>query len=214
MQEAKLVQFINLKLAGLGCPTVQTGSDPEMEAMTAVLLAHQRETRRLLANHLCPADHRIQTFLHDYLQDAPVAKLPAQTFVLDQPGVARALSLSPARDEFVSDIVTSYRVKQGVLHNPKADRRTTQGIFHVAEGGLPVPADKIAVPKRVFGRMLQLALDPPRDLLGLPFTSAQEAGCRCFCGRSSARKCPDSSPRSRWRSASLRPGVWSAIWTL
>ena len=27
-------------------------------------------------------------------------------------------------------------MKQGVLHNPKSDRRTTQGIFHVAEGGL------------------------------------------------------------------------------
>ena len=47
--------------------------------------------RRLLANYLSPVDHRIQTFLYDYLQDAPLAKLPAKTFVLDRPGVARAL---------------------------------------------------------------------------------------------------------------------------
>ena len=55
--------------------------------------------------------------------------------------MARVLSLPVDRDEFLSDIVSSYRVKQGVLHNPRSDRRTTQGIFHVAEGGLPVPAD-------------------------------------------------------------------------
>ena len=43
-----------------------------------------------------------------------------------------------------------------------------------------MPADKIAVPKPVFGRMLQLALDPPASLLRLPFTSAQEAQAECL----------------------------------
>jgi hypothetical protein len=94
--------------------------------------------------------------------------------VLDQYGVSRALSLPPDKDEFVSDIVSSYRVKQGVLHNPKSDRRTTQGIFHVTEGGLPIPDDKSAVPVEVFGNMLRLALCPPREQMRLPFTSAQE----------------------------------------
>ncbi len=47
-----------------------------------------------------------------------------------------------------------------MLHNPNSDRRTTQGIFHVAEGGLPIPDDKIGVPKAVFGKMLSLALEP------------------------------------------------------
>ena len=40
----------------------------------------------------------------------------------------------------------SYRVRNGVLHNPRSDRRTTEGTFHVAEGGLPIPGDKKAVP--------------------------------------------------------------------
>jgi hypothetical protein len=62
-----------------------------------------------------------------------------------------------------------------VLHNPKSDRRTTQGIFHVTEGGLPIPDDKSAVPREVFGNMLRLALSPPREQMELPFTSAQEA---------------------------------------
>jgi phosphoenolpyruvate carboxykinase (diphosphate) len=175
----KVAQYINLKLAALGCPTCESGENFQFEEMSA-LLAHQREINRLLAYYLCPADNRIQTFLYDFLQDAPLAKLPTRTFVLDQYGMARVLSLPPTRDIFVSEIVNSYRVKQGVLHNPKSDRRTTEGIFHIAEGGLPVPDDKICVPKRVAGRLLQLAFAPPAELLRLPFTSAQEKKAECF----------------------------------
>src|SRR5208282_5323507 len=110
----------------------------------------------------------------------PIAKFPTRTFVLDRYGLARALSLPPHGHTFTSDIVKSYRVRQGVLHNPKSDRRTTEGIFHVAEGGLPVPADKVSVPKGVAGRLLQLAFSPPASLLRLPFTSAQEKQAECF----------------------------------
>ena len=144
---AGLIPYINVKLALLGFPPVTAGDGAEFDDIVATLVAQYREKERLLANHLCPADQRIQTFLYDYLQDVPVTKLPLRTFVLDRPGLARVLSLPVDRDEFISDILNSYRVKQGVLHNPRSDRRTTQGIFHVAEGGLPVPDDKIGVPK-------------------------------------------------------------------
>jgi phosphoenolpyruvate carboxykinase (diphosphate) len=177
--DAKLIPYINLKLAALGCPTCESGDNSQFEEMSA-LLAHQREINRLLANYLCPADNRIQTFLYDFLQEAALAKLPTRTFVLDRYGLARALSLPPTSDSFASDIVNSYRVKQGVLHNPKSDRRTTEGIFHIAEGGLPIPEDKVSVPKRVAGRLLQLAFAPPPELLRLPFTSAQEKQAECF----------------------------------
>src|SRR5213075_3058928 len=95
-------------------------------------------------------------------------------------GLARTLSLPANRDEFSSNIITSYRVRQGVLHNPKSDRRTTQGVFHVTEGGLPIPDDKVAVPKRTFAELLQKALTPPADLLRVPFTASQEKEARCF----------------------------------
>src|SRR4029077_10770098 len=100
--------------------------------------------------------------------------------VLDRPGLAGLISLPVDRDEFVSGILNSYRVQQGVLHNPRSDRRTTQGIFHVAEGGLPIPNDKIAVPKTVFGKLLSLAFAPPKDLLRLPFTATQPQPAECF----------------------------------
>ncbi len=177
----KVIQYINLKLASLGCPTFGKSIDPELSELVSVFLSHQRETDRLLATYLCPADQRIQNFVYDYLQDViKPPKLPVRTFVLDRQGLARVLSLPPDRDEFVSDIVRSYRVKQGVLHNPKSDRRTTKGIFHVAEGGLPVPDDKTSVPKGVFGNLLRLALQPPHELMRLPFTSSQEEQAECF----------------------------------
>ncbi len=149
--------------------------------MTAALLQRQHETDRLLADYLCPADQRIQVFLNDYLKETGLAvKLPGRTFVLDRYGLARVLSLPPDRDEFVSEHVRSYRVKQGVLHNPHSDRRTTQGIFHIAEGGLGIPDDKRNVPKAVFGRMLQLALTPPPELSRLPFTALAPEPVECF----------------------------------
>lgn len=179
--EQKRIQYINWKLAFLGCPTVGATSDPELSAMIATLLSHHRETERLAAGYLNPADTRIQDFLDDYLRETGTSvRLPEQTFVLDQYGLSRTLSLPPDRDEFLSDIVSSYRVRQGVLHNPKSDRRTTKGIFHIAEGGLPIPDDKRGVPKSVFGEVLRRALEPPREMLRLPFSSSQEAQAECW----------------------------------
>ena len=179
--EQKLIHYINLKLAFMGCPTVTAGADASFQEMAEALLAHQRETDRLLSAYLPPVDQRIQDFLTSYLKDAgTAARLPNRTFILDRPGLARALSLPPDKNEYVSDIVRSYRVQQGVLHNPHKDRRTTQGVFHVVEGGLPIPADKIAVPKITFAHLLKHALNPPKKLLRLPVTSAQKHQAECF----------------------------------
>jgi hypothetical protein len=118
--------------------------------------------------------------LFDYLEDQTVARLPTRTLVLDQAGLARILSLPVDGDEFISSIVHSYRVHQGVLHNPKSDRRTTLGIFHISEGGLPIPADKLAVPKATFAKLLLQALNPPREHLRLPYTVNQAEPAECF----------------------------------
>ena len=124
-----LLQYINLKLAMLGLPTAGTEADTGASHLLEAVFAHYRETDRVLANYQCAADQRIQNFVYDYLQDIVMpAKLPAKTLVLDRYGMARALSLPPNADRFVSDIVSSFRVKQGGLHNPKSDRRTTQEI--------------------------------------------------------------------------------------
>jgi hypothetical protein len=176
----QLIAYINVKLALLGCQPVRTQNSSESSDIVSAFAAQYQEKDRLLGQYLAPVDQRIQTFLYDYLQDVPVPRLPLRTFTLDRAGMARVLSLPVDRDEFSSDIITSFRVKNGVLHNPKSDRRTTAGIFHVTEGGLPIPDDKMGVPKITFAKMLALALSPPRDLMRLPFTATQPQPAECF----------------------------------
>ena len=57
-------------------------------------------------------------------------------------GLSRVLSLPKAEDVHETSICKSYRVAQGIVHNPKNDKRTTQGVFHVVDGGLPISGDK------------------------------------------------------------------------
>jgi hypothetical protein len=179
--DTRLLAYLNLKLREIGQPGVSLASDDGFTELVDHFLSLSREKDRALARRLCPVDQRIQNFLYDYLGgQAGTAHLPPTTLVLDRAGLARALSLPPDRDEYSSPILSSYRVEQGVLHNPRSDRRTTQGIFHVAEGGLPIPDDKKAVPAAVFGRILARALSPPSELLRLPFTAAGKAQAECF----------------------------------
>jgi len=177
----KLRHAINLRLALLGCPTVSDAEGAAWTTLTAPIFSRYRETTRQLIDPLSPADHRIQAWLEGYLSDiGPSPRLPARTFILDQAGLARTLSLPAEGDEFSSSLLKSYRVRQGVLHNPVNDRRTTQGVFHIADGGLPIPDDKLAVPKFAYAKMLDLALRPPRDLLRLPFTAGRTEQAECF----------------------------------
>ncbi|HNA60942.1 MAG TPA: hypothetical protein PLT11_07780, partial [Elusimicrobiota bacterium] len=113
--ESELYSYINLKLAALGQPAVDAVRSDNLLSVAQPLLRNYREKDRLLSQYLCPADWRIQHFLDDYFQADPLTEpvpLPSTTFVLDRPGLARALSLPPTSDRFVSNIVTSYRVAQ------------------------------------------------------------------------------------------------------
>ncbi len=173
-EREELQLYINLKLASSGQPTCVPQDAARFLDISGDLLRSYREKNRLLADYHCWVDQRIQDFLNRYLGDLSLDKvpsLPTQSFILDRHGVARELSLPMGEDVFRSDIVSSYRVKNGVLHNPASDRRTTEGSFHIAEGGLPIPGDKKAVPKIAFARMLAHALNPPKDLLTIPFTA-------------------------------------------
>ena len=178
-REANVIQYINAKLTVLGQPINNTTVDAAFIELARPLLNNLREKDRLLSHDLCPVDRRIQNFL-DRTLDGDAPHLPAKTLVLDRPGLGRMLSLPPEGNLFTSPLVTSYRLKQGILHNPKSDRRTTKGVFHVVEGGLPIPNDKVAVTKETFKRILNIALTPPEDLMTLPFTALQDDKARPF----------------------------------
>ena len=182
-KQSEELQHINLQLAALGQPTCEVEGDQHYLKFADSLLKNYSQQRRLLAKYRCPADERIQNFLNTYLLDNgldTVISLPGETFVLERKGLARELSLPFQENEFHSAYIDSYRMHQGVLHNPQNDRRTTKGVFHIAAGGLPVPADKNEVPVKAYAELLRIALSPPDDLLCLPFTSKQESSAKLW----------------------------------
>ena len=169
------VRSILLKLAAMGVEVPADTGDEDVHQLAGDLFARYREQTRLLSEHLCPADRRIQHYINGLLRVAefpdPV-RLPGETLILDHYGLARELSLPVGADAWHNELVSSYRLDNGVLHNPANDRRTTQGVFHVAEGGLPIPADKMRVPLVAYLRLLQAALRPPAEFMRLPFTAS------------------------------------------
>lgn len=177
-----LLQYIALKLVANGQP-VPTGfrsADP-LGAQRILGTFHQR------LKHLdavrCPVDRRIESFLTRHFEgisSSEALQLPDTTLVLDRHGIARELSLPIDGDQFSNDLVSSYRVHNGVLHNPRNDRRTTKGTFHVTEGGLPIPQDKKAVPKQTFAALFAAAMNPPAESMELPFTSAESQKASAF----------------------------------
>jgi hypothetical protein len=179
-----MIQFINLQLAALGQPVYHDDSDAKTKyanekfvSLTEGLVNSFREKARLLSDQLSPADTRIQNFIDEYLSDVNIGKeirLPNNTLILNQKGMGRELSLPPNGRTFKNDLVSSYRVKQGILNNPAKDKRTTKGTFHIVDGGLPVPLDKKEVPKIAFANLLHVALNPSDEQKILPFTSKQD----------------------------------------
>lgn len=195
-ERKELRGYINLKLAANGLPTVQAGGGTELVSLASGLLTNFREKTRLLYDHRCPVDERIENYLNDHFADLKLPerlRVPGRALVLDRHGLTRELSIPADGDEFENELVHSYRVRNGVLHNPRSDRRTTVGTFHVCEGGLPIPGDKRAVPRQTFVKLFQAAMNPPRDMMLVPFSANQ----------------PDKA--YYWMTVLLRPVVCPAV---
>ena len=142
-----------------------------------------QEKSRLLSNYLCPMDRRIQNFIDEFSKGTELEgkiKIPASTLHLDRHGQARGLSLPPNKNKFQSKHLSSYRLLQGVLHNPSSDRRTTKNTFHVADYNLPIPSDKLIIPKNSFTKLLYHAFNPPEELLEIPFTEGEKEKAKAF----------------------------------
>ena len=205
-ERLELLRYLNLKLAANGLPVSRAAGGTELVSLAAGLITNFREKTRLLYNHRCPVDDRIEAFLNSYFADVLAQeaadanrqahrsagqtadkmiqpeklRVPGRALVCDRHGLTRELSLPADGDEIESEYLHSYRVKNGVLHNPRADRRTTVGTFHICEGGLGIPGDKRAVPKKTYVELFRHAMNPPADLLALPFTANQEEKARYF----------------------------------
>ncbi|MEZ6126491.1 MAG: hypothetical protein R3C49_25495 [Planctomycetaceae bacterium] len=182
MRRKELVRYIALKLIANGQPVPVDCRPTDPLGPERILHTWHQRLKQLDALR-CPADRRIESFLARYFEgiaDAAQLRLPDSTFVLDRHGIARELSVPLNGDSYRDERLESYRVRNGVLHNPANDRRTTQGTFHVTEGGLPVPDDKRAVPRETFVKLFQAAMNPPEESLELPFTADTEQKARVF----------------------------------
>ena len=175
----ELVNYANLKLATLALPTVGDQSNNSALQLSSSLIKEYREKVRLLQGHLCPTDKRIQDFL-DRLLGIDRPSIPTESFVLDRHGLARITSLPLNKNSFQSTIISSHRLAQGVLHNPSRDRRTTSGVFHVADVGLPAPDDKKVVPLKAAKELLRIALNPPEEDMVFPFASKEVDPAKCW----------------------------------
>ncbi len=110
-----MIQYINLQLASIGQPLYYDACDADTKysntkflSLTEGLINSFKEKSRLLSDHLSPADTRIQNFLNSYLSDVDFDnseyRLPNKTFVLNQIGLAREVSLPPDAKEFKSEL--------------------------------------------------------------------------------------------------------------
>ncbi len=181
--DKKLIQYVNLKLAAMGYHCSQDEQTAQFLEFATPFLDNFREKSRLLSDQLSPIARRIQNFIDIYLGDIPdyqSISLPQQTLILDTHGLARKISLPQDSDKYVTDVVQTFRTSQGIAHNPKSDKRTTKGVFHICEGGFPVPVDKKEVPKVAFARLLQAAFEPPHELMRIPYTANQTEKAEAF----------------------------------
>ncbi|EKX53617.1 hypothetical protein GUITHDRAFT_84236 [Guillardia theta CCMP2712] len=180
-----MTAYVNLKLAACGSAPVESSSKEEgfLRLVEPILKAYQEQQHVLInqGRSLCPADQRIQDWLDDFLSDVGGSpRLPVRQLKLDRHGLTRILSLPKGEDIYQNEYITSYRLAQGVVHNPKSDKRTTKGVFHVVEGGLPISGDKKAVPKKTFKAILESALRPPEELMVVPYTANQPNKTKIF----------------------------------
>ncbi len=177
------IKYINFKLASMGLPPYMDKTKVEdhfIEVFDDIIKDYREKTRRVDINDI-GIHKRINTFFERYFNgSALVPRAVEEHFTLDHYGLAREMSLAPDQDAFANEYISSYRIKQGILNNPKNDRRTTQGSFHIVEGGLAIPYDKKAVPKETFEKLYLAAFNPPKELMRLPFTSSQTQEAHTF----------------------------------
>lgn len=180
------INYINFKLAAMGLPIYRAKDQDEADSTHYIdlfedIIKDYKEKTRKVDLAASGIHRRINEFFSGYFQgNGNVPRVIEDTLTLDHYGLAREMSLPADGDTFSNGYVNSYRIKQGILNNPKSDRRTTAGSFHIVEGPLAIPSDKKAVPKEAFVRLYQAAVKPPEDLMVLPFTANQSQKAKTF----------------------------------
>ena len=110
-------------------------------------------------------------------------------------------------------------VLSGVVHNPKSDKRTTKGVLHVVDGGLPISGDKkvgvftvssLRVQRTLLSvfcmhRLLQTHADVAKGGAGMAVYA--RAATQCLRANRWSPRSP--SPRCSSAPSALRMRAWS-----
>lgn len=124
------MKYINFKLAAMGLPPYAQNAksdDHFIEVFDDIIKDYREKTRRVDINDI-GIHKRINMFFSRYFEGSSlVPRVVENHFTLDHYGLAREMSLPPDQNEFANEYINSYRIKQGILNNPKNDRRTTKG---------------------------------------------------------------------------------------
>src|ERR1051325_1968034 len=126
---AALQRFIRLQLLALGIQSLPDGADSVDTQLNRNLLANYRQKTRMLKDYPCPVDAAIEDFLNGLCRQNKLpadVRLPRTALTLSTAGLARELSLPRDGSTFANPLLKSYRLCNGVLHNPRSDRRTTK----------------------------------------------------------------------------------------
>lgn len=139
LNDQRLHEYVNLGLMALGWKGSHR-QDLQIMRIAESLLASTNNFRRLSANYNynCPFDQRIIDFCERYFAEISENHdwIRRHIFITDCHGVARVLSLPLDADESHSEHIDSHCVYQGILHNPRIDKRPTKGVFHIDERGI------------------------------------------------------------------------------
>ncbi len=175
------IEYINFKLTVLGLPALELekADNKRSDSLLQEIAQDYKRNIKHLDTQTVGINRRINYFLQNYFSGEDLKTID-KALNLDYYGIARLLSIPYNADDFSNEYLKSYKVMQGVLHNPKNDRRTTKGSFHIVEGGLPIPNNKIKAPKEVFAKLFRAAVNPPEELLTLPLTANQEQVAKTF----------------------------------
>jgi len=110
---------------------------------------------------------------------------PARPFILEHHyGLALRAVAADRAESWQNELVSSYRLDNGVPAQPINDRRYDPGRVSRAEGGLPIPADKTRRRLRTYLRLLQRRC-ASAQLTRLPSRTTGRRPwrpwCRCCC---------------------------------
>lgn len=158
LSQEDLHAAVNLRLALLDLPLSEGDRGGAISGLVSPILARQRERAAGFRIVSAPPIRGFRIFSRN-ISPIPARQRPRcrdARWCSIRRGWRGACKLPHDADSFKSPLLSSYRLRNGVLHNPAKDRRTTAGVFHIVEGGCRFRTTSWRCPKWRSPKLLSL----------------------------------------------------------